>query len=217
MAPGRLEPTFQNKREFSEGLAQVWRRQQGRIHRSHRPDRDPADIRSARHQSRFCGTEMPASAKLGRPSRAHRPVGTLGASNQAYDSIYPYYGGETRRNSDFEFKGFFAKRGPMTDILDRIGQGADRRHEALARLVRRAERRSRGGMHVHVGTPGQYPMFCDDGRIIGFFDHKPRLFERDGTPLEPARANCGGRSPANRPMSSRSAAASCTSINGCGR
>jgi hypothetical protein len=29
-------------------------------------------------------------------------------------------------------------------------------------------------------------MFCADGRIIGFMDYKPRLFDRDGTALDPA-------------------------------
>ena len=39
--------------------------------------------------------------------------------------------------------------------------------------------------HFGLDDTGSDAMFCDDGRIIGFFDRKPRLFERDGTPLDP--------------------------------
>jgi hypothetical protein len=42
-----------------------------------------------------------------------------------------------------------------------------------------------GGFEIHF-TFGQFTQFCPDGRIIGFMDYKPRLFEHDGTQLDPS-------------------------------
>lgn len=102
-----------------------------------------------------------------------------------YSSIQPIYGGGTAPESDLEFKGFFARRGEISDILDRSGKVVVggmklRPHTSTSATT------SSGGMIV-TSTMGQFPMFCADGRIIGFVDQKARLFDRDGTPLDPSQ------------------------------
>jgi hypothetical protein len=103
----------------------------------------------------------------------------------AYGSISSNYGGEAPLRSDVEFTGFVAKRGDRTDLLDASGK-------VLISGMKLWPGTSRsyvspdGGFGMQF-TLGQFMKFCPDGRIIGFMDHKPRLFERDGTQLDPSQ------------------------------
>jgi hypothetical protein len=126
---------------------------------------------------------LPAAAKLG------RYWGLIDQSGEwvvepAYDSIDARYGGGDA-SSDLEFKGFSARRGNEDRILDQSGKviisGMN-----LWRGTSTSRTTSDGGILITF-TPGQFIKFCADGRIIGFVDQKPRLYERDGTSLEPAR------------------------------
>jgi hypothetical protein len=87
--------------------------------------------------------------------------------------------------SDLEFKGFVAKRGDRTDLLDANGK-------VLIGGMKLWRGRSTswvtpdGGI-VYQLPVGQSTKFCADGRIIGYMDEKPRLFEHDGTQLDPSQ------------------------------
>jgi hypothetical protein len=85
----------------------------------------------------------------------------------AYDSISSY-GDDAPSTSNLEFKGFVAKRGNWTDLLDASG----------GVLIS-------GMKHWPNSSYDEAIRFCADGRIIGFMDRKPRLFDRDGTRLDP--------------------------------
>jgi len=173
-----LEPTFQYKNEFSDGLAAVWRAgklgyidRTGQIVIPLQFDVDVGDHEFAEG--------MPAPVKLG------RLVGLIDRSGQwvlepAYDSIFSHYGGEAPL-----FKGFVAQRGDRTDLLDPTGKvliGGMKLWPGTSRSYVSPD--GKFGMQF---TPGQHTQFCPDGRIIGFMDYKPRLFERDGSLLDPSQ------------------------------
>lgn len=172
-----LDPAFTIRHELSDGLAQVWQDNKvGFIDRTGRmvipPKFEPLGTHS------FEGG-MPAPAKLG------GWVGLIDRSGNwvlepAYSSIFPY-SAEGASNPGL-FRGFVAKRGPIEDILDRTGKVLI---GGMTPWLGTSSSRSTPGGGISISsTMGQMRIFCDDGRIIGFFDRKPRLFERDGTPLD---------------------------------
>ena len=101
-----------------------------------------------------------------------------------YRWIQPIYGGETAPGSDLEFKGFYAKRGQKSDVLDASGKVIIEGMK-LWPGTSTSRTTSSGGL-VIMSTVGQFTKYCADGRIVGFMDEKPHLFDRDGTPLAPA-------------------------------
>jgi WG containing repeat len=177
-----VEPTFQYKLELSDNRAAVWRGgKTGYIDRAGQiviPLQ--FDIEIGDHGF---AQGMPAPAKLG------RLVGLIDRSGQwvlepAYDHIFSHYGGEAPLRSDLEFKGFVAKRGDRTDLLDTSGKvliGGLKLWPGTSRSYATPG----GGISIQF-TLGQFTQFCPDGRIIGFMDYKPRLFERNGTGLDPS-------------------------------
>jgi hypothetical protein len=175
-----LEPVYQYKRELSDGLAQVWQGNKvGFIDRAGRMVIPPTFGPNGTHDF---SDGMPVPAQLG------NRVGLIDRSGNwvvepKYNNIYAV-SGEGGSNREL-FRGFMANRGPITDILDRngkvlIGGMTPWRGWSTSRTT------LGGGIQV-TSVPGQYPMFCDDGRIIGFFDRKPRLFARDGMSLDPSQ------------------------------
>jgi hypothetical protein len=173
-----LEPLFHYKGELSDGLAQVWREKKvGFIDRSGRmviaPKFEPLGT------SEFAAG-MPAPAKLGaRVGLIDRSGGWV--VEPSYDTIHARHGGKPAASSELEFNGFLARRGQASDILDRTGKVLIDGMKLWPGTSH--SRASPGGGITIISTMGQYPKFCADGRIIGFMDHKPRLFDRDGTPL----------------------------------
>jgi hypothetical protein len=174
-----LEPTFNNKHEISDGLAAVWQSNKvGFVDRAGQivipPKFEPLGTREF-----FDG--MPAPAQLG------GRIGLIDRSGNwvvepTYNSISSYHGGSSASNSDLEFNGFLAIRGSLTDILDRTGKVLIGDMKLWSGT---STRRALPGGGISFTMPMmQFPMFCEDGRIIGFYDYKPRLFERDGTPLD---------------------------------
>ena len=172
-----LEPAYSIRRELSDGLAAVWNGDKmGFIDRTGRmvipPKFEPLGTGDFEQG-------MPAPAKVG------GRVGLIDRSGNwviepTYSSIFSY-SADGASNPDL-FRGFVAKRGPIEDILDRTGKVLI---GGMTPWQGTSSSRSTPGGGISVSTiPGQMRMFCDDGRIIGFFDRKPRLFERDGTPLD---------------------------------
>ena len=172
-----LEPAYSIRRELSDGLAAVWNGDKiGFIDRTGRmvipPKFEPLGTGDFEQG-------MPAPAKVG------GRVGLIDRSGNwviepTYSSIFSY-SADGASNPDL-FRGFVAKRGPIKDILDRTGKVLI---GGMTPWQGTSSSRSTPGGGISVSTiPGQMRMFCDDGRIIGFFDRKPRLFERDGTPLD---------------------------------
>lgn len=172
-----LEPTITTRRELSDGLAQVWQDNKvGFIDRTGRmvipPKFEPLGTGDFSEQ-------MPAPAKLG------GRVGLIDRSGNwvlepTYNRIFPY-SAEGASNPDL-FRGFVANRGPIEDILDRTGKVLI---GGMTPWLGTSSSRSTPGGGISISFAiGQMRIFCDDGRIIGFFDRKPRLFERDGTPLD---------------------------------
>jgi hypothetical protein len=127
---------------------------------------------------------MPAPAKLGRFFGLIDRAGEWVVA-PTYDRIFPIHGGGGASVSRLEFKGFWAKLGTQHGILDQTGRviidGMDLRPSVSQSATTRS-----GGLSVRV-TVGQFPKGCAGGRIIGFVDQEPGLFDRDGTPLTPAQ------------------------------
>lgn len=172
-----LEPVYTIRHQLSDGLAAVWQDNKvGFVDRTGRmvipPKFGPLGTGDFREG-------MPAPAELG------GRVGLIDRSGNwvlepTYGSIFPY-SAEGGSNPDL-FRGFVARRGAIEDILDRTGKvliGG-----MTPWLGTSSSRSTPGGGFSISFTMGQMRMFCDDGRIIGFFDRKPRLFERDGTALD---------------------------------
>jgi hypothetical protein len=178
-----VEPTFQYKLKLNDNRAAVWRGgKTGYIDRTGQIV-IPLKFDNAAMSQEFADG-MPAPAKLG------RLVGLIDQSGNwvlepSYDSIFPYYGGEAPLRSDLEFKGFVADRGDRTDLLDATGKVLI----AGMKLWRgRSTSRVTPGGGLAISLPlGQFTQFCPDGRIIGFMDYKPHLFDRDGTQLDPSQ------------------------------
>jgi hypothetical protein len=173
-----LEPTFQYKQELSDDRAAVWRSDKlGYVDRTGRiVIRLQFDVDVAAHE--FAGG-MPAAVKLGRLVGLIDQAGNW-VLEPSYDNIFPHYGGEAPL-----FKGFVAKRGDRTDLLDASGRvliGGMKLRPGTSRGYSTPS----GGFGMQF-TLGQFTTFCSDGRIIGFMDEKPRLFERDGTQLDPSQ------------------------------
>jgi len=175
-----LEPVYQRKGELSDGLAQIW--QDNKVGFVDRTGRMVIPPKFGPNGTRDFADGMPAPAQLG------NRVGLIDRSGSwvvepKYDNIYAY---SSEGGSNLElFRGFMGNRGRITDILDRtgkifVGGMTPWRGSSTSRTT------PSGGLQI-MSVPGQYPMFCDDGRIIGFFDRKPQLFERDGMPLDPSQ------------------------------
>jgi hypothetical protein len=173
-----LEPTFQYKHELSDGLAAVWR--DGKLGYIDRAGQIAIPVRfdTSVGSSEFAAG-LPAPAKLGKLTGLIDRSGNW-VIEPAYDRIYPVYSDGPA--PDLEFKGFWARRADKTDILDYSGK-------AIISGMRLWPGKSvsstppGGGISVRI-TPGQYPMFCSDGRIVGFVKQRPWLFDRDGSPLD---------------------------------
>jgi hypothetical protein len=173
-----LEPVFQNKRELSDGLAAVWRDSKlGYVDRTGRIA-IPLKFDVVTGSSEFT-TGMPAPAKLGKLTGLIDRSGNW-VTEPAYDSIYPIHGGEPA--SDLEFRGFVARRGDKTDLLDRSGKTIINGMKLWPGTS--VTKVTPGGGISVTTTLGQYPMFCADGRIIGFVNQRPWLFDHDGSPLD---------------------------------
>jgi hypothetical protein len=178
-----VEPTFESVGELVDDRAPVWiGRRIGYVDRTGRivipPKFDDGIL-----LTHFVDG-MPSPAKLG------QHFGLIDRSGDwvvepAYDRISPIYRGAAAPPSDLEFKGFFAGRGEKSDILDQSGKVIIEGMR-LRPSTSTSRTTSSGGM-IFTSTMGQFPMFCADGRIIGFVDQKPQLFDRDGTPLAPSQ------------------------------
>jgi hypothetical protein len=178
-----VEPTFQHKRELSDNRAAVWRG--GKVGFIDRTGEIviPLIFDDAPVSQQFEG---------GRPVavRRGRLEGLIDQSGQwvlepTYDSIFSHYGGEASLRSGVGFNGFVARRGDRTDLLDATGKvliGGMKLWPGTSRSYS-----TPGGGFGMQFTLGQFTKFCPDGRIIGFIDYKPRLFERDGTQLDPSQ------------------------------
>jgi len=177
------EPTFESKREFSDDRAAV--RRGGKVGSIDRTGQIviPLKFDEVATFEKF-ESGMPAPAKLGRLFGLIDRWGNW-LLEPAYDSIYSYYGGDAPLRSNLEFNGFVAKRGSRTDVLDETGKvliGGMKLWPGTSMSCHSPS----GGMCISM-IPGQVIKFCPDGRIIGFMDEMPRLFDRDGTPLDPAK------------------------------
>ena len=175
-----LEPVLQFKRELSDGLAAVY--QDNRIGFIDRTGRMVIPPKFEGPRTHDFEDGMPAPAQLG------GQVGLIDRTGNwvvepTYSSILPYYyGGRSASDEDLQFKGFHAQRGPTSEILDHTGKVLIGGMKLWP--TKSTSRAAPGGGIQTFLDPGHLPRFCEDGRIISFFEHKPQLFERDGTPLE---------------------------------
>jgi hypothetical protein len=200
-----LEPAFQYKLALSDDRAEVWRGgKTGYIDRTGQMV-IPPKFEIVIGSRGFVGG-MPAPAKLG------GLVGLIDQSGKwvlepAYDRIYPHNGG-------LAFNAFEARRGGRTDILDATGKVLISGMKLRPGTSTSCDSPS-GGMCISM-TPGQFTQFCADGRIIGFMDEMPRLFDRDGTQLDPAKGEMWWPLTCEPPYVVKIGGDSPTSIAGCG-
>jgi hypothetical protein len=179
-----VEPTFERVGELVDDRAPIWLgRRIGYVDRTGQIVIPPKFDDGVMLTHFIDG--MPAPAKLGRLFGLINPSGEW-VVEPTYDrihpisTVHPIYGG-TAPASDPEFKGFVAQIGTEHRILDQFGNviiGGMKLRPGTS-----TSRSTSTGDIVYTLSPGQFPLVCEDGRIVGFVNEKPRLFEHDGTPL----------------------------------